>query len=126
MLQQAIPLTKELKAEAPDNPRFLWIMGPVRWSTPPERGGGQDKAFELYNRGLEIVRAQKPPSDPLEPSWAEPELLMNRSWSNLNRTAPDLKAAEADAQAALSLVPYWHYVRDILMPQIQAALAKAH
>ena len=125
-LQQVIPLMKELQAEAPDNPRLLWIMGPVRWSTPPERGGGQDKAFELYNRGLEIVRTQKPPSDPLEPSWGETELLMNRAWSNLNRTTPDLKAAESDAQAALKLVPYWHYVRDILVPQIQAAQAKAY
>ena len=41
------------------------------------------------------------------------------------RTTPDLNAAERDAQAALKLVPYWHYVRDILMPQIRAAQAKA-
>jgi hypothetical protein len=75
---------------------------------------------------LEVIRKQKPTSDPLEPSWGEPELLMNRAWSNLNRTTPDLKAAEEDAQAALKIVPYWHYVRDILMPQIQAAQAKAH
>ena len=126
LLQRVIPLTKELQAEAADNPRFLWIMGPVRWATPPERGGGQDKAFELYNRGLEIVRKPKPQSDPLEPSWGEPELLMNRAWSNLNRTTPDLKAAAEDAQAALQLVPYWHYVRDILIPQIKTAQAKAH
>ena len=25
------------------------------------------------------------------------------------------------ARAALALVPYWHYVRDILLPQIQRA-----
>jgi tetratricopeptide (TPR) repeat protein len=125
-LQQAITLTKELQAEAQDNPRLLWILGPVRWSTPPERGGGQDKAINLYNRGLEIIRRQKAQSDPLEPSWGEPELLMNRAWSSLNRSTPDLKAAEDDAQAALKLVPYWHYVRDILLPQIQAARAKTH
>jgi hypothetical protein len=73
---------------------------------------------------LEAIRKQKPVSDPLEPSWGEPELLMNLAWSNLNRTTPDLKAAEEDAQAALKLVPYWHYVRDILMPQIQGAQSK--
>src|SRR5580658_3570315 len=50
---------------------------------------------------------------------------MSLAWSNLNRTMPDLSAAEQDAQAALKLVPYWHYVRDILMPQIRAAQAKA-
>jgi hypothetical protein len=124
LLQQLSPLLKEALATAPDNPRLLWVLGPIRWSSPPDRGGGQDKAFELYNRGLQEIRKQKPPSDPLEPSWGEPELLMNLAWSNLNQTTPDLKAAEEDAQAALRLVPYWHYVRDILMPQIQAAQAK--
>jgi hypothetical protein len=125
LFQQSSPLLKEALATAPDNPRLLWVLGPIRWSSPPERGGGQDKAFELYNRGLLEIRKQKPSSDPLEPSWGEPELLMNLAWSNLNRAVPDLKAAEDDAHAALKLVPYWHYVRDILIPQIQAARAKA-
>jgi hypothetical protein len=126
LLQQSSPLLKEAMAAAPDNPRLLWVLGPIRWSSPPERGGGQDKAFEGYNRGLEAIRNQKrDASDPLEPTWGEPELLMSLAWSNLNRTTPDLNAAEQDAQAALKIVPYWHYVRDILMPQIQAARAKA-
>jgi hypothetical protein len=127
LLQQSNPLLKDAMATAPDNPRLLWVLGPIRWSSPPERGGGQDKAFELYNRGLEAVRTQKRDvGDALEPTWGEPELLMNLAWSNLNRTTPDLNAAEQDAQAALKLVPYWHYVRDILMPQIHAAQAKVH
>jgi hypothetical protein len=75
---------------------------------------------------LEAVRNHKRDVvDPLEPSWGEPEQLMSLAWSNLNRTTPDLNAAEQDAQAALKLVPYWHYVRDILIPQIRAAQAKA-
>jgi hypothetical protein len=127
LLQQSSPLLKEAMATAPDNPRLLWVLGPIRWSSPPERGGGQDKAFEIYNKGLEAVRNHKHDVvDPLEPSWGEPELLMSLAWSNLNRTTPDLNAAEQDAQAALKLVPYWHYVRDILMPQIRAAQTKAH
>ena len=40
---------------------------------------------------------------------------------NLNRATPDIAAAERFAQSALTLVPYWHYVRDILMVQIQKA-----
>jgi tetratricopeptide (TPR) repeat protein len=126
LFQQSSPLLKDAMATAPDNPRLLWVLGPIRWSSPPERGGGQEKAIETYNKGLEAVHNQKrDASDPLEPSWGEPELLMSLAWSNLNRTAPDLNAAEHDAQAALKLVPYWHYVRDILMPQIRAAQAKA-
>jgi len=124
LLQQSSPLLKKALAAAPDNPRLLWVLGPIRWSSPPERGGGQDKAFEIYNRGLEAVRSRDV-VDPLEPSWGEPELLMSLAWSNLNRTTPDLKAADQYAQSALKLVPYWHYVRDILMPQIQAAQAQS-
>jgi hypothetical protein len=127
LLQQSSPLLKEAMAAAPDNPRLLWVLGPIRWSSPPERGGGQDKAFEIYNKGLEAVRNQKhDESNPLEPTWGEPELLMNLAWSNLNRTTPDLNAADQYAQAALKLVPYWHYVRDILLPQIRVAQTKAH
>jgi uncharacterized protein YciI len=126
LFQQSSPLLKEAMATAPDNPRLLWVLGPIRWSSPPERGGGQDKAIEIYNKGLEVVRDHKRDVvDPLEPSWGEPELLMSLAWSNLNRTAPDLNAAEQYAEAALKLVPYWHYVRDILMPQIRAAQANA-
>jgi hypothetical protein len=126
LLQQSSPLLKEAMATAPDNPRLLWVLGPIRWSSPPERGGGQDKAIEGYNKGLEVIRDHKREVvDPLEPSWGEPELLMSLAWSNLNRTAPDLNAAEQNAEAALKLVPYWHYVRDILMPQIRAAQSKA-
>jgi hypothetical protein len=49
---------------------------------------------------------------------------MSLAWSNLNRTVPDLNASERNAQAALALVPNWHYVRDILMHQIRDAKAK--
>jgi len=126
LLQQSSPLLKDAMTTAPDNPRLLWVLGPIRWLSPPERGGGQEKAIETYNKGLEAVHKQmRAASDPMEPSWGEPELLMSLAWSNLNRTTPDLNAAEHDAQAALKLVPYWHYVRDILMPQIRAAQAKA-
>jgi len=100
-------------------------MGPNVWVIPVEHGGGQAKAMELYEKGLEAIRNHKPTaSDPLEPSWGEPELLMNLAYSNLNRTTPDLNAAEQYARSALALVPYWHDVRDILIPMIETAKAK--
>jgi len=115
-------LRKEVEAAAPDNPRLAWVIGPMIWNTPPESGGGQAKAIEGYEKGLETIRKHKTTmNDPLEPSWGEPELLMNLAWSNLNRSTPDLKTANQDARAALELVPYWHYVQDILMPQIREA-----
>ncbi len=118
-------LQKEIQEVAPENPRLLWILGPAIWKQPAERGGGPGKAIELYTRALSTVRAQKMPADPLEPAWGEPELLMSLAWSELNLPSPDLVAARRDAQSALALVPHWHYVRDILMPQIAAAEQKA-
>jgi hypothetical protein len=120
------PLLQELKASAASNPRLDWVLGPMYWSIPVDRGGGQDKAFEMYQKGLDEISHHRPTaSDPLQPSWGEPELLMNLAWSNLNRTTPDLDAAEQYAASALRLIPYWHYVRDVLMPQILEARAKA-
>lgn len=115
-------LRSEVEAVAPENPRLLWVMGPNVWKSPPERGGGEEKALEMYDRGLKTIRSQKGPMvDPLQPSWGEPELLMNRAYLELHRAKPDLDAAEQSAKEALKLVPYWHYVRDILLPQIRDA-----
>jgi tetratricopeptide (TPR) repeat protein len=122
LVPQYRQLMSEAKAAAPDNPRLLWVDGANQFYQPPERGGSQTAALATYARGLELARAQnKIVRDPLEPSWGEPELLMNLAWSNLHKTAPDIPAAKQYAQDALQLVPYWHYVRDILVPQIQNA-----
>jgi hypothetical protein len=66
----------------------------------------------------------KPSNDPLEPSWGKPELMMSLAYSYLNMKPGDLNAAERYAQEALEIVPYWHYVHDILLPQIAAAKTK--
>jgi hypothetical protein len=126
LIAQSSPLVKEVRASSPDNPRFAWVLGPILWNTPAEYGGGQDKTIEASLKGLESARKLKGSvTDPLEPSWGEPELLMNLAWYNLNRTTPDLTAADQYAHSALALIPYWHYVRDILLPQIQKAKAPA-
>lgn len=127
LFAQSGALMKELKAADPTHPRFLWIMGPIYFTTPPERGGGQEKALATYQTGLEEIRKRNAttPSNPLDPTWGEPELLMNMAWSNLNKQNPELTAAEQQAQAALKLAPNWHYVRDILLPQIQKAKSPA-
>jgi hypothetical protein len=126
LIAQSSPLVREVRTSNPDNPRFAWILGPILWNIPAERGGSQDKAIENYQKALAAVHQRKETtSDPLEPSWGEPELLMSLAWSNLNRSTPDVNAAEQNARSALALVPYWHYVRDILLPQIAVAKAKS-
>jgi tetratricopeptide (TPR) repeat protein len=124
-LKEGIRLKDEAQKASPENPRVLWVVGGGEWYVTVERGGGQAKAIETYERGLVLARKQKGTvTDPLEPTWGEPELLMNVAWSQLNRATPDLDAAESNARAALAIVPGWHYVRDILMAQIREARAK--
>jgi hypothetical protein len=122
---QIMQLVKEADEQAPDNPRLIWVHGPILWNTPPERGGGQDRAIENYQRGLEICSKIKANKDSLEPSWGKPELMMSLAYCYLNTKAANVNAAERYAHDALEIVPYWHYVRDILLPQILAARAKA-
>lgn len=125
LIGQIMPLVKEATEMAPDNPRLIWVRGPILWNTPPERGGGQDKAIESYQRGLEVCSKIKAGDDPLEPSWGKPELMMSLAYSYLNTKPADVNAAERYARGALEIVPYWHYVSDILLPQILAAKAEA-
>jgi hypothetical protein len=125
LVGEIMPLIKQADEMAPDNPRLIWVHGPILWNTPPERGGGHDKAIANYQRGLEVCSTIKVSDDQLEPSWGKPELMMSLAYSYANEATPDLEAAERNARAALEIVPYWHYVRDILLPQIVAAKAKA-
>ena len=107
---------------APQNPRLFWVLGQDMPYIPPEHGGGEEKAISMYEKGLELIRDPGARSkNPLDPAWGEPELLMNLAYANLHRATPDLAAAERYAHDALALVPYWHYVRDILVPRIRAA-----
>jgi hypothetical protein len=125
MVKPIYALVAEAKAAAPDNPRLLWVLGPVLFYTPPEKGGGMDKVIENNERGVTICSQLKPPADKLEPSWGKPELLMSLAYEYMTKNPPDLDKAEKNARAALEIVPYWHYVRDILMVKITEAKAKA-
>ena len=121
-LSKLLPLVKEVQASSPENPRLCWVLGPMYWNRPVENGGGPSKAIENYKKGLDAARKSKNVAvNPLDPSWGEPELLMSLAWSSLNQSDPNPQEAEEYANAALTLVPYWHYVRDILLPQIQKA-----
>ncbi len=122
-----VQMLKDALAAAPENPRVLWVQGPSLWYARPglsksEVAARQALALAAYEKGLGLARRQRGTvKDPLEPSWGEPELLMNLAWSHLNLATPDVPAAEKYAAQALALVPYWHYVRDILMAQIRSA-----
>jgi hypothetical protein len=106
----------------PDNPRLLWVTGANQWYASAERGGGPSVAIETYERGLRIARQRRDrKGNVLDPEWGEPELLMNLAFAHLNSSPSAPARADAYAREALLLVPYWHYLRDILLPQITKA-----
>ena len=127
-LARILATAVEALIDEPRQPRLLWALGPTLWFSP--RGSPmavvearQARAMRTYERALEFARAERRRGirDPLTPHWGEPELLANLAWSNLHRVKPDLAVAETQARAALALVPHWHYVRDVLLPQIAKA-----
>ena len=117
-----VALMKEAEAQDPKNPRLYWVKGPMLWYIPEDKGGGEKRAFEAYEKGFQAL-AQSPvkDADTVIPAWGEAELLMNRAWSNLHAVPARIEDAEKDALRALKLVPYWHYLKDVLIPEIQKA-----
>ena len=128
-IDKAIACMKEAQTAEPENPRVWWVWGPVCWYQSIKRGEDADKASDaaaaFYQKGLEAARRRKSTAeDPLLPAWGEAECLMSLAAANFYRPTPNLAAAESYAHSALQLVPYWHFVRDILLKQIAEAKAK--
>ncbi len=93
-MSRFVALFKEIGPRAEDNPRFQWIRGLSDWYTPPGSSPEvvqqhMEKAMATYAHGAELARAQKGMvTDPLDPSWGEPENLMSLAWCSLNKTTP--------------------------------------
>jgi hypothetical protein len=127
LLARVQALLTDAQAREPGNPRLLWVRGPMEWFTP--KGSPDDvldarqaKSIATYLRGLEgIPGSLRSGPEPLRPTWGEPELHMSLAWAYLHRRVPDVSEAEVHGRKALHLVPSWHYMRDILMPQIEDA-----
>ena len=115
-------LARALELE-PNNPRALWVQAAPFLFLPPEQGGNIDRAIEIYRRMDELSQAKSDAGSPL-PDWGKPEALMSLASAHLNHSPPDLASASEEARAALQLQPEWSYVRDILLPQIEAAQRK--
>ena len=102
----------------PNNPRVLWIQAVPYLVLPAARGGNIDRAIELYRKMIENSRPLQPRSP--FPDWGRAEASMSLANAYLAKASPDVDEATVEAKEALRLQPEWHYVRDILMPQIDA------
>ena len=122
-LAELIPAVRWLEANGSDNPRALWILGGMQFSAPPPYGGDLVKAAATMRRGIELSWREsrsRAPAPAWVPAWGGPENLMNLAYMYSHVGTPDRAAALAYAEGAVTAVPEWHYVRDILLPQIEA------
>ena len=118
-------LMNDLEKTAADKPRYVWAWGMAYFTVPPEKGGGPVRVINAYLGALDKVRnGVRVVKTPLDPSWGEAELCVNLAYSYLNQPMPDLTMARKYVDEAINLVPNWHYARDILRPQIEAAAKK--
>jgi|KBSSwiStaDraftv2_1062776.scaffolds.fasta_scaffold08604_10 hypothetical protein len=123
ILAEAGPTFKFVMANAGDNPRALWIRGGMEGWAPPPTGGDLGKAAATLRYGVECAwrEAAAHPNPPgWFPTWGGPENLMNLAYIYSNAKTPDRATALAYAQGAVTAVPEWHFVRDILIPRIEA------
>ncbi|MBI2731399.1 MAG: hypothetical protein HYX40_11735 [Sphingobacteriales bacterium] len=53
----------------PNNPRLYYLQGMSVFGTPPAFGGGKDKAKPIFEKALELYKAEK--TKPLYPHWGQ-------------------------------------------------------
>ncbi len=118
ILAELIPTYRWLEANGRDNPRALWIIGGMQsWR------GDLVSAVASMRRGVALSWHESAPGAAAPawvPTWGGPENLMNLAWAYSHAKVPDRAVALAYAEGAVTAVPEWHYVRDILLSQIEA------
>jgi len=123
LLDQFRPLWAETSAQGADNPRMLWLLGGMQFGAPPPVGGDTPKAIATLRKGLEAARREalvspSPSEAGFAPTWGAAENLMNLAYIYSQGAGENRAVARAYAEGALAVAPDWHYVRDILLVQI--------
>jgi hypothetical protein len=122
ILKDYLPQAREVGEKGADNSRALWLMGQTRLGAPPPYGGHPAEAAATFHRGVEAALAearQIRKDEPVWiPRWGGAENLMNLAYLYAHSDLANRDLALAYAEGALVAAPEWHYVRDILRPQI--------
>ena len=66
----ATALQKGMAAD-PNNPRLFYLQGMSLFGTPPQFGGGKDKAKPLFEKSVALYKSAQP--KPLYPTWGRKE-----------------------------------------------------
>ncbi len=118
LLEEYLPFIQTVQKDGLENPRALWLIGGFQ-----AYKGDSAKAIATHTRGLAAAwreSTEEPAAPPWAPSWGGPENLMNMAYITSHGSSPNKGLALAYAQGATTAVPQWHYVRDILLLEIQA------
>jgi hypothetical protein len=68
--EAAAALQKGLQAD-PNNPRLYYLQAMTLFNTPPQFGGGKDKAKPLFEKSIALFKSAQP--KPLYPTWGQKE-----------------------------------------------------
>lgn len=124
LLKEYTPVARQVGEQGADNPRALWLRGQTQLGAPPPVGGDPARAAASFHRGLDAALAEAraiPANEPAWiPRWGGAENLMNLAYLYVHSPLANRDLALAYAEGALVAAPEWHYVREILWPQILA------
>ncbi len=120
LLEEYSPLMREVGAQRAGNSRALWLVGQSQLGP----GANPSAAASTFRQGIDAALAearQAPTTEPpWVPHWGGAENLMNLAYLYSQSSLKNRDLARAYLEGTLVAVPEWHYVRDILRPQIEA------
>ena len=111
---------KKAASLAPDNPRVALQRGIGHLFTPRLFGGGLTKAERELLRSAELFAAQ--PAGSPWPNWGQVDVHI---WlGQLYAKKRNYASARAQYERVLAVEPEHHWVRDVLLPELEAKAAK--
>ncbi len=111
---------KKARELAPENPRVAMHQGVSRLFRPGMFGGGLDKAEAELTEALDLF--EKEPAEKAWPNGGHAEIL---AWmGQVMFRKGEMNKAREYYERALELEPNYHWVLQVLLPQLEAAATK--
>lgn len=106
---------------APDNPRVVLSAAIRDFNTPGMFGGSKEKGLRGFQRAAELF-AREEPTDPVHPAWGHSRTY---AWLGLAyQDRGELALARTAFAKALAINPNFSWVKNVLLPELEKAVAK--